>query len=231
MKFASYSIHFTAAGVLTLCGILFFAAPATAEDIENKALTTETNAVPESKAAPEKTDWAQAAHQSTESLLKHFWNSTGRYFNAESLDSTHFNYWPQAHAMDVVIDAWLRTRDSKYSDYFSPWYEGIREKIGGRYWIVFFDDMEWIALTLLRLHDATGEEKYLNTARASGASSRKAGTMRPAESPGRATTSGAKTPAPTARPASSPADSTESAATKKTSIGQKNLCLGTRTPL
>ena len=98
MKFASYSIHFTAAGVLTLCGILFFAAPATAEDIENKALTTETNAVPESKAAPEKTDWAQAAHQSTESLLKHFWNSTGRYFNAESLDSTHFNYWPQAHA-------------------------------------------------------------------------------------------------------------------------------------
>lgn len=165
MKFASYSIHFTAAGVLTLCGILFFAAPATAEDIENKALTTETNAVPESKAAPEKTDWAQAAHQSTESLLKHFWNSTGRYFNAESLDSTHFDYWPQAHAMDVVIDAWLRTRDSKYSDYFEPWYEGIREKNGGRYWNVFFDDMEWIALTLLRLHDATGEEKYLNTAR------------------------------------------------------------------
>lgn len=164
MKFASNFMNFPAAGALALCGLLFSAAPVSAQDAEPKTLTTETNAVPESKAAPKKTDWARAAHLSTESLLKHFWNSTGRYFNAETGGSTSFNYWPQAHAMDVVIDAWLRTRDSKYSDYFEPWYEGIRKKNGGRYWNVFFDDMEWIALTLLRLHEATGDEKYLNTA-------------------------------------------------------------------
>src|SRR5690606_11076236 len=72
-------------------------------------------------------------------------------------------YWPNAHAMDELIDAYIRTKDEKYKDYFNKWYEGIKVKNGNTYYNVFYDDMEWNALTMLRLYQVTNEEKYLNT--------------------------------------------------------------------
>ena len=36
--------------------------------------------------------------------------------------------------MDVMIDAYNRTGDSKYSDLFDKWYVGIKAKNGGSYW-------------------------------------------------------------------------------------------------
>ena len=65
--------------------------------------------------------------------------------------------------MDVMIDAYNRTGDSKYSDLFDKWYVGIKAKNGGSYWNNFYDDMEWIALTMIRLYEVTDENKYLET--------------------------------------------------------------------
>lgn len=110
-------------------------------------------------------DWNAAADSSSASLVGRFWNETDHYFNNgnDGLD-LGWGYWPQAHAMDVVIDAYLRTNDAKYSAYFNDWYTGIKVKNGNRYWNEYNDDMEWITLTMLRLYDVTKEEKYLNTA-------------------------------------------------------------------
>lgn len=116
-----------------------------------------------------KIDWSIAADKATKSLTGHFWNSSMGYFNylpgkEDGLDYA-FSYWPQAHAMDVVIDAYLRTGDDSYKNFFDKWYIGIKFKSNGTYYNTFYDDMEWICLTMLRLYDTTRENKYLNTAK------------------------------------------------------------------
>lgn len=112
-------------------------------------------------------DWNEAATASTDALISEFWNEEQGYFNYNSgvTDGIYDNnYWPQAHAMDVVIDAFVRNNDSRYSDLFDKWYEGVKKKNGGSYYNNFYDDEEWIALTMLRLYEVTSDQKYLNTA-------------------------------------------------------------------
>ena len=96
--------------------------------------------------------------------------------------------------MDVLIDAYIRTHDAKYKDCFDKWYAGINSKNGGSYWNNFYDDMEWIALTMIRLYEVTDEAKYLdgmkNTATV--------------VSHGTTVMYGARMPVPTVLPASSP---------------------------
>ncbi|RDC58233.1 glycosyl hydrolase family 76 [Pedobacter chinensis] len=111
---------------------------------------------------PQAVDWQAAANSSTNALIDQFWNSEG-YFNYGSNGSDKgFQYWPNAHAMDVVIDAFIRTGNQTYSGYFDKWFTGIRAKNGNTYSNVFYDDMEWNALTMLRLYQVTKDEKYLN---------------------------------------------------------------------
>ncbi|MDD4516198.1 glycoside hydrolase family 76 protein [Massilibacteroides sp.] len=110
-------------------------------------------------------DWNTAANEATNSLISNFWNEAG-YFNYGSNESdTGFQYWPNAHAMDVVVDAYERSGDEKYKAYFDKWYSGIKEYNGNTYYNKFYDDMEWIGLTLVRMYNNTKEEKYLNTAK------------------------------------------------------------------
>lgn len=111
-------------------------------------------------------DWSAAADSTTNSLIERFWNTSGNYFNyGNDGTTTDFHYWPNAHAMDVLIDAYLRTNDAKYSVYFDKWYAGIKIKNGNTYKNDYVDDMEWNALTMLRIYNITKDVKYLNTAK------------------------------------------------------------------
>lgn len=116
-------------------------------------------------------DWNAAADSATTSLIARFWDVDKHYFvyNADQFENAPTNaYWPQAHAMDAVIDAFLRTGDKKYSDLFPLWYEGIKQQNfsdHNGYRNNFYDDSEWIGLTMVRLYEATKEEKYLETAK------------------------------------------------------------------
>ncbi len=110
-------------------------------------------------------DWNAVATRSTDAMIDQFWNAEG-YFNYGSAQSDMgFQYWPNAHAMDVVIDAYQRTGDAKYKAYFGQWYEGVRSKNSNTYYNDFYDDMQWNGLTILRLYQETGEERYLATAK------------------------------------------------------------------
>lgn len=108
-------------------------------------------------------DWNASADSSTTSLITNFWNPGLNYFNY-TVSGPEFHYWPQAHALDVLIDAYERTKNDSYKAYFDKWFTGVKAKNGGTFFNKFYDDMEWNALSLLRAYNATNDEKYKTTA-------------------------------------------------------------------
>ena len=129
--------------------------------------------------AQEASNWADRMAQA---LIDNFWGASfkehpDRYFfnkMSRQVDLGTNDYWPQAHAVDVVVDAYLRTKDNKYLSIFDHWFQGMprfnpngrqgRRK-GDPWWNVYVDDMEWHCLALIRIYEATGETRYLNKAR------------------------------------------------------------------
>ncbi|HTN38672.1 MAG TPA: glycoside hydrolase family 76 protein [Arachidicoccus sp.] len=104
-------------------------------------------------------NWAAAADSSTGFLIKNFWNGSAGYFNKSNVDQG-FNYWPQAHGLDVLTDAYLRTQKAEYKDMFDKWFDGVNKKNGNSFLNHFYDDMEWNGLAILRVYDATNADKY-----------------------------------------------------------------------
>ena len=124
-------------------------------------------------------EWNDYADTSTDFLISKYWRNSAGYFVKNHIGDNYAGYWPQAHAMDVVIDGFIRNKElyeltddskyyakySEYSNLFDRWYNGIYAGNGNRYVNHYFDDMEWIALTMIRLYEATGNQKYLTTAK------------------------------------------------------------------
>lgn len=104
-------------------------------------------------------DWNAAADSSSTGLISNFWNSTSNYFNYTAT-GTEFHYWPQAHGLDVLLDAYERTKDESYKSYFDKWFTGVKAKNGNTFLNFFYDDMQWNALSMLRAYNATDDEKY-----------------------------------------------------------------------
>lgn len=122
-------------------------------------------------------NWEELAEGMSKALVSHFWGANFEgyperyYFNygSDLSNMTTNHYWPQAHAMDVIVDAYKRTSDQFYLDYYPLWWEGAPEyNFSGReedpWWNVFVDDMEWIVLAQLRMFESTGNEMYFNKA-------------------------------------------------------------------
>jgi predicted alpha-1,6-mannanase (GH76 family) len=108
-----------------------------------------------------KFQWSEIADSSVTSLNLNFWNS-GKFYNNASPNDGNFGYWPQAHALDVLIDAYNRTGNSEYVDYMNSWFTGVKIKNGNTFLNEFYDDMEWNALAMHRAYKATNDEKWLN---------------------------------------------------------------------
>jgi predicted alpha-1,6-mannanase (GH76 family) len=110
------------------------------------------------------TDWNDAANKSRNALTTLFWNTEGRYFNYDSNGKADFHYWPQAHALDVLTDAYLRTGDDAYKQALDLWFEGVRIKNRNTFRNDYYDDMEWNALAILRAYQATNDARYKEAA-------------------------------------------------------------------
>lgn len=109
-------------------------------------------------------NWDEAANRSSKALITSFWNNGGHYFNTDNSGNTSFQYWPNAHGLDVLIDAYERTNDESYKVYFNQWFTGVKASNGNTWNNDFYDDMEWNALALLRAFKATNDIKYKNAA-------------------------------------------------------------------
>lgn len=122
--------------------------------------------------------YAKTAEDMAQALIGHFWgasfpNYENRYFfnyGSDLSDMSTANYWVEAHAIDVITDAYHRTGNKAYTDLYQLWWEGMpRFHHSGNqkdpWWAEYVDDMEWIALAQIRMYEATGDTMYINKAR------------------------------------------------------------------
>lgn len=108
--------------------------------------------------------WAQTADSLQLSTYNNFLGSNGTFVENNTGNST-FHYWPNAHALDVLVDGFLRTGDENYKTKMKALVQGIKVKNGNNtYNNVFNDDMIWLALSTLRAYDATKDQEYKDVA-------------------------------------------------------------------
>ncbi len=98
-------------------------------------------------------------------LETQYWNQARKLFDnwtpcPDDLCNERFHYWWQAHAADVLVDAYVRTGDRRYRQRLGDLYQGLLRHNGGSLVSEFYDDMEWLALASLRAFDATNDETY-----------------------------------------------------------------------
>ena len=115
------------------------------------------------------TTWSARADVGQQSLDHFFGTDEPQLLNntypCEPGDNATFNYWWLAHVIDVRLDAYARTGDGRWLDAAEQTCANIRTRNGGSQFNDFFDDMLWYGLAILRLHDATGNSRYLDDAK------------------------------------------------------------------
>lgn len=109
-------------------------------------------------------DWNAAADSSSSAMINSFWNASDKYFNSNNSGLKDFQYWPQAHALDVMIDAYARNKNLTYKTTIDQWYDGVKKNNGNTFLNQFYDDMEWNALAMLRAYNITSDEKFKTAA-------------------------------------------------------------------
>lgn len=119
---------------------------------------------PERMAAVPEVDWAKAADAAQAALITQFYSKSQHYFLQNNNGHEGFNYWWNAHALDVYVDAYNRTKDAGYLSKMKDLLHGSYVKNGNKYLNSFYDDMEWWALACLRAYEATGDPEYKNVA-------------------------------------------------------------------
>lgn len=114
--------------------------------------------------------WADRADRIQDSIERLYGAPWPQYLHnawpVTDADDSTFNYWWLAHLMDVRLDASERTGDPSRLDQAREVHRNIVERNGGSLFNDYFDDMLWFALATLRLHGATGEQRYLDDATA-----------------------------------------------------------------
>jgi len=105
--------------------------------------------------------WAPIADLAQEDFYKLYWDAQRRRLRTDSQNNIH--YWWQAHALDVLFDAYERSGKQDYADRAKDVYNSIYRLNGRTFINDFYDDMEWMALALLRGYKLTGDEEYRDT--------------------------------------------------------------------
>jgi predicted alpha-1,6-mannanase (GH76 family) len=106
-------------------------------------------------------NWTTAADSSSTSFAYIYWNSTRHHFNNDNLGTVvQFDYWPEAHGLDVLVDVYERTKSDVYKQRIFDFYEGVKAKNGGRFYNNYYDDMGWHGMAHMRAFEATGDARY-----------------------------------------------------------------------
>lgn len=106
-------------------------------------------------------NWDSIAQVTYDDFVAVYWNSSNNLFYSDNAFSTQFNYWWQAHGMDVIVDNLLRTKKTN-DEKLLELRNGIYTRNGNKLENTYYDDMEWLALALLRAYTVTGKESFLD---------------------------------------------------------------------
>lgn len=87
--------------------------------------------------------------------------------------SSRYIYWQQAHAMDVIINAYERLMEegrteeaASYKTFMNRWYTNHAGNYNGDTWTnPYTDDMAWIGLTIFRMGEVLGKDTYYKMAK------------------------------------------------------------------
>lgn len=109
--------------------------------------------------------FAATADTLQEKTYTTFLSANGNYFVQNNSGNTNYNYWPQAHTLDVFTDGYLRTKNEIYKQRMKSLLNGTYKTNGNKYENEYYDDMEWLALASLRAYDATKDADYLAAAK------------------------------------------------------------------
>ncbi|MFC6997101.1 glycoside hydrolase family 76 protein [Rufibacter roseus] len=107
-------------------------------------------------------NWAATADSLQDKTNSTFLSADGKYFVQNNTGNASFNYWWNAHVLDIMVDAYIRTNDPVYVQRMKFLLNGIRDKNGGRLQNEYYDDMEWLALSSLRAYEATQDQAFLD---------------------------------------------------------------------
>jgi predicted alpha-1,6-mannanase (GH76 family) len=108
--------------------------------------------------------FAKTADTLQDKTYSTFLSANGNYFVQNNAGNTNYNYWPQAHTMDVFTDAYLRTKNDIYKQRMKSLLNGTKIANGNKLQNDYYDDMEWLALATLRAYEATNDADYLAAA-------------------------------------------------------------------
>jgi predicted alpha-1,6-mannanase (GH76 family) len=110
------------------------------------------------------TTWSSHAACFSETVQECYWNPATCLFESSypaNLEDGVFHYWWQAHTLDSLLDAFERTGQTTCLQRADQLLQGVLKRNGGTIMNSYYDDMQWMALALLRLYDMTKDAKYL----------------------------------------------------------------------
>ena len=153
-------------GIFFLSSLLFLISCSTdndnLEDIQEEE-EEEQPVDPGDEEEDEVDDWAEVAEDLQEETYNVYLSSNGT-FRQDNEGNENFNYWWNAHMLDVLIDGYQRTGDESYLPKMKSLLEGIKIKNGNKYENAFIDDMEWLGIACLRAYKLTNDEQYKEVA-------------------------------------------------------------------
>jgi len=102
---------------------------------------------------------------------KYLYNPNAKLYYRASDRSGIAAIWTQAVYFDMAMNAWRRTGDAQYKQLIEDLYQGNYQQYAGYNWTndvkwFIWDDMMWWIIALGRAYETTGEQKYLDHARA-----------------------------------------------------------------
>jgi predicted alpha-1,6-mannanase (GH76 family) len=106
-------------------------------------------------------NWPAIA-DSASNALNYFWSSSQSVYMSSNTSNDWAHYWPNAHALDVLIDAFLRTGNNALKSQMLMLINGVKQKNGNTMINFYYDDMEWMALACLRAYEATNDVEFKN---------------------------------------------------------------------
>jgi predicted alpha-1,6-mannanase (GH76 family) len=117
------------------------------------------------KSAPTLMDnYAALADTLQEVMISRYLSSDGKYYKQDNDEQTRFHYWWNAHVLDVLIDAYVRTKKDVYKQRMKTLLKGIKDANEDTYLNNYYDDMEWLGLSSLRAYEVTKDTAYLTVA-------------------------------------------------------------------